>query len=149
LPLLDPIKRRILLTALVAADYPEDRVLIARRIRGYTSYCLDGLYHFRLQELQRRWAEVLEYVPIDMGEEGMDGFLEFVAEDGQGKIFLKNGKAYDEEYRPLNKSLLTGVASQIGEVLLSGAERVYCFGETEEETSAFLKKYYREKVIFC
>ena len=149
LPLLDPIKRRILLTALVAADYPEDRVLIARRIRGYTSYCLDGLYHFRLQELQRRWAEVLEYVPIDMGEEGMDGFLEFVAEDGQGKIFLKNGKAYDEEYRPLNKSLLTGVASQIGEVLLSGAERVYCFGETEEETSTFLKKYYREKVIFC
>ena len=92
---------------------------------------------------------MLEYVPIDMGEEGMDGFLEFVAEDGQGKIFLKNGKAYDEEYRPLNKSLLTGVASQIGEVLLSGAERVYCFGETEEETSAFLKKYYREKVIFC
>ena len=149
LPMLEPIKRRILLTALVAADYPEDKVLIARRVRGFTSYCLDGLFHFRLQELKKRWEEVINYVPLDMGEEGMEGFLEFVAEDGQGKIFLKSGKAYDEEYRPLTKSLLTGVSSLIGEVLLSGAERIYCFGEVDEETANFLKKYYREKVIFC
>lgn len=149
LPLLSPLKKRLLLTALVAADYRDDRLHIMRRIRGFEQYCLDGLFHFRLQDMQKRWEEIAEYVPTDMGERGMDSFLGFLAEDGEGKIFLKNGKAYDEEYRPLTKSLLTGVESQIGEIVLSGAERVYCFGETDGETAAFLKKYYREKAVFC
>ncbi len=149
LPMLSPLKRRILITALVAADYKEDRTFIARRIRGFEKYCLDGLFHFRLQDLKSRWEEVISYIPTDMGESAMDGFLEFVAEDGEGKVFLKNGKVYDEEYRLQTKSLLTGVESPVGEIILSGAERVYCFGETDEASAAFLKKYYREKAVFC
>ena len=149
LPLLTPLKRRLLLTALVAADYADDRAYIARRIRGFESYCLDGFFHFRLRELQRRWEEIIEYIPTDMGEAAMESFLEFLAEDGVGKVFLKNGKVYDEEYRLLNKSLLTGVESPVGEILLSGAERVYCFGDADEDTRAFLKKYYGEKAVFC
>lgn len=147
--MLSPLKRRILLTALVAADYREDRVFIARRIRGVEEYCLDGLFHFRLRDLKARWEEVIAYIPDDMGERAMDDFLEFMVEDGEGKVFLKNGKVYDEEYRLQNKSLLTGVESPIGEILLSGAERVYCFGEADGETKNFLEKYYREKAIFC
>jgi hypothetical protein len=99
--------------------------------------------------MQKRWEEIVDYIPADMGESSMEGFLEFLIEDGEGKLFLKNGKVYDEEYRPLNKSLLTGVESPIGEILLGGAERVYCFGEVDGETEAFLKKYYREKAVFC
>ena len=147
--LLAPLQKRLLLTALVAADYKEDRSFIIRRVRGYESYCLDGLFHFRLRDMQKRWEEIIEYIPADMGEAGMESFIEFLAEDGVGKVFLKNGKLYDEEYRPLNKSLLTGVENSIGEILLSGAERVYCFGETDGETAAFLKKYYGEKAVFC
>ena len=149
LPALEPLERRLLITALVAADYKEDRMFIARRIRGFERYCLDGLFHFRLRDLQGRWDEIIEYIPTDMGKTAMEGFLEFVAEDGVGKVFLKSGKVYDEEYRIQTKSLLTGVESPIGEILLSGAERVYCFGETDEETESFLKKYYREKAVFC
>lgn len=149
LVLLAPLQKRLLLTALVAADYKEDRAFIARRIRGFERYCLDGLFHFRLRELQKRWEEIIEYIPADMGETAMEGFVEFLAEDGEGKVFLKSGKVYDEEYRPLTKSLLTGVESPIGEILLSGAERVYCFGEVDEATAAFLKKYYGEKAVFC
>ncbi len=149
LPMLTPLKRRILLTALVAADYKEDRTFIARRVRGFERYCLDGFFHFRLQELKTRWEEIIAYIPPEMGEAAMDGFLEFVAEDGEGKIFFKNGKAYDEEYRVQTKSLLTGIESPIGEIILSGAERVYCFGEADDATVKFLKKYYREKAVFC
>ena len=58
-------------------------------------------------------------------------------------------KVYDEEYRPLRKSLLTGVESPIGEILLGGAERVYCFGEVERDIRLFLEKYYGEKAVFC
>lgn len=149
LPLLTKPQKRVLLTALVAADYREDRAYIARRIRGFEQYCLDGLFHFRLRDLQKRWEGIIDYIPTDMGESSTDGFLEFLAEDGEGKLFLKNGKVYDEDYRPLSRSLLTGVENPIGEILLGGAEQVYVFGETDEDTKAFLEKYYGEKAVFC
>ncbi len=149
LPLLSGLRRRVLLTALVAADYKEDRAYILRRICGYTDYCIDGVFHFRLQGLKKRWQEIAEYIPADMGEVGLERFVSYLVEDGEGKVFLKKGKVYDEGYRPLSKSLLTGVSSAVGEILLSGAEQVYCFGETEDGTKAFLKKYYGEKAIFC
>ena len=149
LPLLTKQQKRILLTALVAADYQDDRNFVLRRIRGFGCYCLDGMFHFRLQDLKKRWDGVVDYVPTAMGESSMEGFLEFLAEDGDGKVFLKSGKVYDEEYRPLNKSLLTGIASPIGEILISGAEYVYCFGDVDEETRRFLEKYYEGKAVFC
>ena len=149
LPLLNKVQKHLLITALVAADYKEDRGYIARRIRGFSQYCLDGMFHFRLVDLKKRWEEIVDYIPTEMSEASMEGFLEFLAEDGEGKLFLKNGKVYDEEYRPLNKSLLTGVESAIGEIVLGGAERIYCFGETDIETKCFLKKYYGDKAVFC
>ena len=147
--LLSKMQRRILLTALVAADYKDDRAYVLRRIRGTGSYCLDGTFYFRLQELKKRWEEIIEYIPTDMGEVGMESFISFLIEDGEGKVFLKNGKLYDEDYRCLSRSLLTGAEWSVGEILLSGAEQVYCFGEVEPEVKAFLKKYYGEKVFFC
>ena len=149
LPLLTKLQRRMLLTALVAADYQDDRSYVLRRLRGMEQYCLDGTFHFRLQELKKRWEEIIEYIPTDMGEVGVENFIGFLVEDGEGKVFLKNGKLYDENYRCLSRSLLTGVEWTVGEVLLSGAEQVYCFGETEGRLKEFLKKYYGEKVFFC
>ena len=149
LPLLSGLQKRLLITAIVAADYKEDRAFVARRIRGSARYCLDGVFHFRLRELIRRWEGIADYVPANMSEVGLDDFLTFLAEDGEGKIFVKNGRVYDEEYRPMQKSLLTGVESTLGEILLSGAERVYCFGEVEGELRSFLQKYYKEKAVFC
>ena len=149
LPLLTKPQRRLLLTALIAADYKEDRTFIVRRIRGFENYCLDGLFHFRLQDLKKRWEEIIDYIPTDMGEVGIESFISYLIEDGEGKVFLKNGKLYDEDYRQLSRSLLTGVEWTVGEILLSGAAQVYCFGETDEETKAFLKNYYGDKAFFC
>ena len=149
LPLLSDKEKRLLLTALSAADLKEDRALIARRLRGFESYCLDGLFRFRLQDLKKRWDEIIEYVPSDFGKQSLEGFIGFLAEDGSGKVYVKSGKAYDERYRVLNKSALTGESSVIGEILLYGAERVYCFGETDGETEEFLTKFYKEKAVFC
>ena len=75
--------------------------------------------------------------------------MEFLTEDGDGKLFVKGGKVYDEEYRLLQRSVLTGKETTLGEILLGNAERVYCFGETDRETSAFLRKYYAGKAVFC
>ena len=149
LPLLSKMKKRLLLTALVAADYKDDRAFIARKIRGLENYCLDGMFHFRLRDLRKRWDGIIDYIPADMGEASLDGFVGFLIEDGDGKLFIKDGKVYGEDYRPISRSLLTGVESPIGEILLGGAEQVYCFGEVDGETKAFLNKYYGEKAVFC
>ena len=149
LPLLSKEKKRLLFTALVAADYREDKTYIMRRFYGADEYCLDGVFHFRLRELKKRWEEIADYVPPDMSETALDGFLGFLVEDGDGKVFIKDGKVYDENYRPLCKSRLTGEESIVGEVLLGGAERVYCFGDADKATEKFLKKYYAEKATFC
>ncbi len=148
-PLLNPFKKRVLITALVSADYKDDRGYVMRRIRNFNSYSLDGMFHFRLQELKKRWEGIVDYIPTDMGEASLDGFLSFLTEDGVGKIFIKDGRVYGEDYRPLSRSLLTGVESTLGEIILGGAEWVYCFGDLDEDTKSFLKKYYAEKVIFC
>lgn len=148
-PLLNPTQKRLLFTALVAADYKEDKAYALKRLRGFESYCLDGVFHFRLQELLRRWQSIVEYVSADLGESALDGFLEFLTEDGEGKIYVKDKKVYDGEYRLLSKSRLTGQPSTIGEILLGNAERIYCFGELEKETQTFLKKYYGAKAVFC
>ncbi|MBQ8309292.1 MAG: hypothetical protein IJX96_05610 [Clostridia bacterium] len=149
LPLLSQKEKRLLITALVAADFKEDRSYVARRLYGFDNYSLDGVFHFRLQELKRRWEGVAEYVPTDMGASSLEGFLEFLTEDGENKLFVKDGRVYDEEYRPLSRSMLTGAETVIGEILLGGAGRVYCFGEADKETTTFLKKYYGGKATFC
>ena len=149
LPLLSEEQKRLLFTALVAADYKDDKAYAYRRLGGGNNYCLDGVYHFRLRELKKRWEGIAEYVPSDMSSASLEGFLEFLTEDGEGKLFVKGGKVYDEEYRVLSRSALTGEETVIGEILLGQAERVYCFGETDEDTRRFLKKYYGGKAVFC
>ena len=149
LPLLSKEQKRLLFTALVAADYREDKSYALKRLKGFSSYSLDGVFHFRLQELSRRWQSVADYVSPDLGERELEGFLGFLTEDGIGKLYLKDGKVYDEDYRVLSRSKLTGEESTVGEILLGNAERVYCFGKTSEKTAAFLKKYYDGKAVFC
>ncbi len=148
LPLLNDEKKRLLLTAIVAADYPEDRAHALKRVRGFSTYSLDGVYRFRMQRLQQRWQEIADYIPVEMSETSLDGFLEFLTEDGEGKLYLKDGIVYDEAYRPVSRSVLTGKASVVGEILLGNAEKIYCFGETDKETVAFLRKYYGNKAVF-
>ena len=77
-PLLSLSQKRLLFTALVAADYKDDWAYITRRIRGFEQYCLDGMFHFRLQELKKRWEGIAEYIPADMSETSLESFLSFL-----------------------------------------------------------------------
>ena len=149
LPLLTQKQKRLLCTAIVAADYKEDRAHAFKRISSQGEYCIDGMYNFRLKSLKARWQEIAEYIPADMSEISLDGFLEFLTEDGEEIVYLKDGKACDKDYRPLSKSALTGEESLVGEIILSGAAKVYGFGEIDGETTRFLRKYYGKNAVFC
>ena len=149
LPLLDGEEKFLLYAALVAADYPEDKRYVARRVSVISNCSLDGVYNFRLAELKARWKEVIEYIPADFGSYSLEGFLDYVIAEGEGKAYLKKGKVYDENYRLQEKSELLGRKSAIADLLLGGVGSVYCFGETDSDTKSFLKKYYKEKAVFC
>ena len=149
LPLLSKEDRFLLYSALVSADYKEDKRYASRRLGSFEDCSIDGVYNFRLSELRSRWQEVLEYIPTDFGKYELEGFVDYIVSENDGKAYLKDGKVYDENYRELRKSELLGEKSLISEVLLSGAGSVYCFGRVDEATGEFLQKYYKEKVVFC
>ena len=75
--------------------------------------------------------------------------MDYIVSENDEKVYLKQEKLYDENYRELRKSELLGNKSLISELLLSGAGTVYCFGAVDEATGQFLRKYYKEKVVFC
>ena len=119
------------------------------RLSGLDEYLLDGVFFFRMQELKKSWERIASYVPATFSREALESFLEFLVAEGKTRVFLQGDTAYDEDYRPLKKSALTGEYSAPKEILLSSAKLVYCFGGQSEKTRAFLKKYYPEKTFFC
>ncbi len=149
LPLLNAEEKRLLCTALVSADIKEELAFVQERIQDSEICSIDGVFRFRVKELKTRWQEVAGYVQSDFGLQSLIGFLRFVIEDGTGKVFIKDNKAYNAEYKPLSESKLTGKSSLIGEILLSGAAKVYTFGKADDKTEEFLQKYYGKKRIFC
>ena len=149
LPLLDEDEKFLLYVALVSADYHEDKRYVSRRLGEFSVCSLDGTYNFRLNELKERWREIVECIPSDFGRYSLEGFLEYLISENEGKVYVKDGKVYDGNYRLVEKSELFGGKSVIADILLCGGDLVYCFGETDLKTKDFLKKYYKEKAIFC
>lgn len=149
LPMLQEKDKFLFCSALVAADYADDKRYVQRRIENCSTVSLDGVYNFKLKELKERWSEILSFIPKDFGEYSLENFLDYVISDGSGKAYIKENTVYDENYRKIEKSELMGRKSLIAELLLSGAAGVYCFGKTDRETETFVKKYYKEKGVFC
>jgi hypothetical protein len=149
LPMLSEEEKETLYASLVAADLAEDTEYIRHRLCGEREYCIDGTFHFKLGALKERWEKIISYIPPEFTSDTLISFVEFLVEEGGGKVFLKGDDVYDEEYRLLTRSSLIGKPSQKNEVLLSGAGEVYCFGSVDEKTAVFLKKYYKEKAVFC
>ncbi|MBR2903550.1 MAG: hypothetical protein IKC37_02775 [Clostridia bacterium] len=149
LPLLTPRQKQLLCASLVSADLEEDKEYALKRLKGAECYSIDGVYNFRLGELRRRWEGVIDYIPRQFGESSLDDFVEFLVEEGEGTVYLKDGRLYDEGYRLLSRRLLLPEGDLATEILLNGASKVYCFGQVERKTKDFLRKYYRDNVFFC
>ena len=149
LPLLTEKQKKLLCIALVAADFEEDKEYALKRLRHDGQYSIDGVFNFRLTELKRRWDGVIAYIPKQFGVSSLDDFIEFLVDESEGKVYVKEGKVYDEGYRLLSRGKMLSDDKIIGEILLQGAAKVYCFGEVEGDLKEFLRKYYRENAFFC
>lgn len=142
-------EKDVLLTALVSADFETDKEYLRRRIATLENYPLDGVFAFRMQDMKEGWKRTSACLSEEFDERALDSFVGWIAEEGKGRVFLLDDVLYDEEYRPMKKSVLTGGYSAKKEMLHSRAKYAYCFGEQSEETKAFLKRYYADRTFFC
>ncbi len=141
-------ERKLLLCALIAADYDSDRAFIKGKMGKFHEFCLDGFYRFRLAGLREKWRRIAEYVPESFSSSDLEKFCEFLVGESKHKVYLKGNVVFGENFAPLRRSRLIGEENVESELMLSDAGFVYCLGEVEAGLGDFLQKYYAERAIF-
>lgn len=148
---LSDAERRLLLSALIAADLPEEREYVKERLKEEDIFQFDGFFRFKLPALSKKWDKVSRCIPAEFNSAQLDEFLRYILEENEITVYLKDGTVYDDSYRELARSKLL---SETGhsfreELLLSGAKKVVCLANVSDEEEAFLAKYYKEHVFFA
>ncbi len=141
-------EKKLLLAALIAADYEGDRGFIERKVGDSSDYSIDGIYAFRLGALKEKWTHIAQYVPEGFTSSDLREFCEYLVGESKNKIYLKGNTVFGENFAPLRRSRLTGEEDAETEILLSDAGFVYCLGEVEAPLTEFLQKFYAERAIF-
>ncbi len=157
MPLIQPAglsaeEREVLLAAILAADFVEDKKYVLSRLKEMAHHSIDGFYLFRLQALRDKWKGVAQCVPGYFTKERLSEFMEYLIGGSAGKIFLKDSDVYDSRCKKLHRAMLIENAkSEINifrEIVLSGAGKIECLGELSVRQEDFLKKYYAGRVGF-
>lgn len=145
-------EREILLSALIAADFSEDKRYVLSRLQGAKEYPIDGFFDFRLRDLREKWKGVSACVPPVFTPGQLAAFMEFLLDGERGKIFLKGGEVYDSRCRRLRRAALIECGSHdmdtLREIVLSCAAKVECLGALPEREKKFLRRYYAGRVGF-
>ena len=146
-------EKEILLAALIAADFLDDKRYVFTRLHGDRVYTLDGFCLFRLAALKKKWEQVIDCVPVFFSPEKLAEFLRYLArEEAGGKIFVRGEEIYDGKYRRMRRATLIeeGISDMNGirEIILSGADEVECAGMPTPGQEIFFKRYYAGKVNF-
>ena len=143
----------ILISALISADIDEDKQYVKRRIVSEREYAVDGLFHFRLSPLRKKWESVISYVPKTFSVDKLKDFISFLLEEKkQLRIFIENGRVYDRHFRRLNRTFLTGRQYKedklLNEILLSGCGEAELLSPVSEGEEEYLREYLGGKIIF-
>ncbi len=141
-------ERGLLLSALIAADFEGDRAYILPRLASEREYCLDALFLFRMAPLREKWERIAAYIPESFSVKDLKNFSKFLVSESRRTVYIKENKVYNEHFRPLRLSRLTGEEDLGREVVLADAGFVKCIGKPETETQTFLEKYYPDRVAF-
>ncbi len=144
--------REILVAAIIAADFAEEKRYVLAKLANMQSHTIDGFYDFRLKELREKWESVAACVPPVFTKGQLTEFMQYLLHGGKGKIFLKGGEVYDSRCRKLRKSSLIGDESAeinvLREIVLSGAGKVECLGTPSCTQERFLRRFYDGRVFF-
>lgn len=149
--------KELLIAALIAADYDDDKRYIRTRMglcdfSGDFQFAIDGFFNFRLLALKNKWNEVAEYIPEYFSRKELGDFISYLLCEKRGKRVIIDGeKVYDKRFNRLKRSALAGGKSGGGvvkEAILSGAGEVEVKTRPKAEEERLLKEYFGDKVYF-
>ena len=143
-------EKEILLAGIIAADLDDDKKYAFDKIKGHSDVAVDGVYHFRLSLLKKKWAEIISYIPVGFPNAGLKEFIGFLLENKKKRIYIDDGKVYDSHYRRLNKSELLGGGelSVLKEVLLSNCGEIELSGTIPVSDEKYLKEFFGDRIFF-
>ncbi len=145
-------ERKLFLCALIAADLPAEKKYIRSRLRG-ESCALDGFAAFRMGGLREKWDRIVSFVPPDFTREEMEHFMRYFVDGNAGRVYLRGGRVYDEDYRLCRRGRLVGaeapgeLAAET-EILLCGAAEVHVCRPLSGPAVDFLRRYYGARTVF-
>lgn len=149
---LSPQQKELFLTAVIAADYTEDRRFAQRAITLNEEISVDGFYHFKLQKLTEKWKEICACLPAYFGEEIYRSFMQYLIDDfSDSPVYLVGEIVYDKRYGKRNLSLLLSEKNQPNpaqEILLCCGKNVHVVGDAESSAIPFVKDFYGKNVRF-
>lgn len=141
----------LLLSALIAADFQEDRAYAASKIVG-DPYTIDGSFNFTLKPLSEKWAEVVSCLPPVFRAGQLKDFISYLVSERKGrKVYVAKGGVYDECFTRLRRVNLCGDDENlkiVREVILSGEGEVELDFKPPEKDEFYLKEYFGEKIFF-
>jgi len=141
-------EKRLLCAALIAADLEGDKAYVRQKTQRLRTYCIDGIYHFRLGSLRAKWDKILSYIPEGFTSVDLKKFCDYLVGESRRKIYVKGNCVFGEDFSPLKRSRLIGEEDLETEIMLSDAGYVYCLGDVEDSVGDFLQKYYAERAVF-
>ena len=144
------LELEILYAGLIAADIEEDKRYAFEKIKSMKEFAIDGIFNFRLQPLKRKWTDVVSYMPGCFLTSQLHDFISYLLENKRKRVYIDDGKVYDNHYRRLKRNLLIGgdKAKIIREVLISNCGEIEIKGEVPAEDEKYLKEFYGEKIFF-
>ncbi len=148
---LNPVEREILLTSLISADLEEDKKYTVERFRGLEETAIDGIFNFRLQPLKRKWEDIVSYMPSCFVNSQLKDFVTYLLENKKNRVYVENGKVFDDHYRRLKRTRLMGGGEKVSilrEILLSNCGEIGIYGTLPEEDEFYIKEFYKDKIFF-
>lgn len=154
---LRPDEKELLIAALIAADFEDDKRFARSRMAAFNSdndfcFALDGFYNFRLASLKNKWNEVVSYVPSYFSRRELGDFIAYLLCEKKGRRVIIDGeKVYDRRFNRLKRSALAGGkcgGEVVKEAILSGAGEVEVKNRPKAEEERLLKEYFGDKVYF-
>ena len=149
---LSDVEKELFLTAVIAADLDDDKKYALRFLDLAEETSVDGVYHFRLQKLKEKWAEIAAMLPSYFGAELYHNFMQYLIDDfRQEPVYVVGEQVFDGRYNRKTPGVLSGEESALccaKNILLSGGKEIHLVGDPAPATGEFLSEFYGTNVFF-
>lgn len=143
--------KEILLSAVIAADFEDDKRYVKSKIKLEEQCSIDGIYYFKMQKLQKKWEEIASYVPEYFTPEELKEFVGYLINEKSGRrVYIDGDEAFDGRYKRLNKTDILPCAERnklLKESLLAGAGEICFLNKPEPNVSACFEKFFGDKIL--